>query len=100
LAVELVEVDRERAEAAGQRLAEIWQRAVRRGRLSAGQAEDNRGRVTLRTGLAEVAPAPDVIVEAVPERADLKRAVLAEAEALRPALLGSNTSSIPIADLA
>ena len=56
--------------------------------------------VTLRAGLAEVAEGPDVIVEAVPERLDLKRAVLREAAARQPALLGSNTSSIPIADLA
>ncbi|NGM12767.1 3-hydroxyacyl-CoA dehydrogenase family protein [Verrucosispora sp. WMMA2044] len=99
-AVELVEVDRDRGDAALRRLADLWERAVRRGRLDADQADANQARITLRAGLAEVAPAPDVIVEAVPERADLKRAVLAEAEALRPALLGSNTSSIPIADLA
>ncbi|GIJ22315.1 3-hydroxyacyl-CoA dehydrogenase family protein [Micromonospora lutea] len=99
-AVELVEVDRERGAAALRRLDELWERAVRRGRLSAEQADADRARITLRAGLAEVAPAPDVIVEAVPERLELKRAVLAEAEALRPALLGSNTSSIPIADLA
>ncbi|MEG3633036.1 3-hydroxyacyl-CoA dehydrogenase family protein [Micromonospora palythoicola] len=99
-AVELVEVDRERGDAAVRQLAELWARAVRRGRLDAEQADANQARITLRAGLAEVAPAPDVIVEAVPERTDLKRAVLAEAETLRPALLGSNTSSIPIADLA
>ncbi|WBB55948.1 3-hydroxyacyl-CoA dehydrogenase family protein [Verrucosispora sp. WMMD573] len=98
--VELVEVDRERGAAAVRRLTELGERAVRRGRLSAEQAAADRERITLRAGLAEVAPVPDVIVEAVPERAELKRAVLAEAEALHPALLGSNTSSIPIADLA
>ncbi|SCG61986.1 3-hydroxyacyl-CoA dehydrogenase family protein [Micromonospora coxensis] len=99
-AVELVEVDRDRAEAAAARLGELWDRAVARGKLDAGQAAANRDRLTLRAAPAEVAPEPDVVVEAVPERVDLKRAVLAEAEALRPALLGSNTSSIPIAELA
>lgn len=99
-AVELVEVDRDRAEAAAARLGELWDRAVARGKLDAGQAAANRERLTLRAALAQVAPEPDVVVEAVPERADLKRAVLGEAEALRPALLGSNTSSIPIAELA
>lgn len=39
-------------------------------------------------------------MEAVPERLDLKRAVLRDAAALRPELLGSNTSSIAIGDLA
>ncbi|MEV4462308.1 3-hydroxyacyl-CoA dehydrogenase family protein [Micromonospora echinofusca] len=99
-AVELVEVDRARGVAALERLGELWDRAVARGKLDAGRAAANRERVTLRTGLAEVAEEPAVVVEAVPERPDLKRAVLREAEALRPALLGSNTSSIPIAALA
>ncbi|MGN9763876.1 3-hydroxyacyl-CoA dehydrogenase family protein [Micromonospora sp. SD12] len=99
-AVELVEVDRARGAAALERLGELWDRAVARGKLDAERAAANRERVTLRTGLAEVAEEPAVVVEAVPERPDLKRAVLREAEALRPALLGSNTSSIPIAALA
>ncbi|MEV1315704.1 3-hydroxyacyl-CoA dehydrogenase family protein [Micromonospora arborensis] len=99
-AVELVEVDPERGATALNRLAELWERAVQRGKLSADQAAANRQRVTLRPTLAEVAPAPQVIVEAVPERLDLKRAVLKDAAELRPALLGSNTSSIAIGALA
>ncbi|RAO29497.1 3-hydroxybutyryl-CoA dehydrogenase [Micromonospora saelicesensis] len=99
-AVELVEVDAERGAAALNRLAELWERAVQRGKLSADEAATNRQRVTLRPTLAAVAPAPRVIVEAVPERLDLKRAVLRDAAALQPALLGSNTSSIAIGALA
>ncbi|MFG2047778.1 3-hydroxyacyl-CoA dehydrogenase family protein [Micromonospora sp. NPDC048935] len=99
-AVELVEVDPERGAAALNRLAELWERAVQRGKLSADEAAAHRQRVTLRPTLADVAPAPDVIVEAVPERLDLKRAVLGDAAALRPALLASNTSSIAIGELA
>jgi 3-hydroxybutyryl-CoA dehydrogenase len=99
-AVELVEVDPERGAAALNRLAELWERAVQRGKLSADEAATNRQRVTLRPTLAEVAPAPQVIVEAVPERLEEKRAVLRDAATLRPALLGSNTSSIAIGALA
>ncbi|MGC4745150.1 3-hydroxyacyl-CoA dehydrogenase family protein [Micromonospora sp. DT201] len=99
-AVELVEVDPERGATALNRLAELWERAVQRGKLSADEAAANRQRVVLRPTLAEVAPAPEVIVEAVPERLDLKRAVLRDAAALHPALLGSNTSSIAISELA
>ncbi|WNM41740.1 3-hydroxyacyl-CoA dehydrogenase family protein [Micromonospora halotolerans] len=99
-AVELVEVDPARGAEAVRRLGELWERGVQRGKLTAEAATANRERVTLRAGLAEVAEGPDVIVEAVPERLDLKRAVLADAEGRRPALLGSNTSSIPIAELA
>ncbi|MEU7652496.1 3-hydroxyacyl-CoA dehydrogenase family protein [Micromonospora taraxaci] len=99
-AVELVEVDPERGASALNRLADLWERAVQRGKLSADEAAANRHRITLRPTLTDVAPAPEVIVEAVPERLDLKRAVLRDAAALRPALLGSNTSSIAIGELA
>ena len=99
-AVELVEVDPARGAEAVRRLGELWDRGVQRGKLTEEAAAANRERVTLRAGLAEVAEGADVIVEAVPERPDLKRAVLREAESRRPALLGSNTSSIPIAELA
>ncbi|WP_433494688.1 3-hydroxyacyl-CoA dehydrogenase family protein [Micromonospora sp. CA-248089] len=99
-AVELVEVDPARGAEALRRLGELWDRGVRRGKLTEEAATANRERVTLRAGLAEVAEGADVIVEAVPERLDLKRAVLREAESRRPVLLGSNTSSIPIAELA
>ncbi|WP_410810440.1 3-hydroxyacyl-CoA dehydrogenase family protein [Micromonospora sp. 067-2] len=98
--VEVVEVDPDRGATALNRLAELWERAVQRGKLSADEAATNRLRVTLRPTLAEVAPAPTVIVEAVPERLEEKRAVLRAAAALRPALLGSNTSSIAIGELA
>ncbi|SCE85077.1 3-hydroxyacyl-CoA dehydrogenase family protein [Micromonospora mirobrigensis] len=98
--VELVEVDPARGAAAVTRLGELWERGVARGKLTAADAAANRERLTLRAGLAEVAERPDVIVEAVPERLDLKRAVLREAEGRQPVLLGSNTSSIPIAELA
>ncbi|MEU8166320.1 3-hydroxyacyl-CoA dehydrogenase family protein [Micromonospora sp. NPDC049004] len=98
--VELVEVDQARGATALTRLADLWERAVQRGKLTADEAAANRERVTLRPSLAEVAAAPAVLVEAVPERLDLKRTVLRDAAALSPALLASNTSSISIGELA
>lgn len=98
--VDLVEVDPARGEAAVARLGELWDRAVGRGRLTVAQADANRSRVAVRGALTEVSAGPEVVVEAVPERADLKRSVLRDAEHLRPALLASNTSSISIAELA
>jgi len=97
--VELVEVDRDRAAAAHDTLTGLWDKAVSRGKLSAAEASAARTRIVSVPSLADVAECPDVIVEAVPERLDLKRAVLAEAAGRRPALLGSNTSSIPIGAL-
>ncbi|GAB3151107.1 3-hydroxyacyl-CoA dehydrogenase family protein [Micromonospora sonneratiae] len=99
-AVDLIEVDAGRAEAAVGTLHGLWDRAVERGKLSPEAAADSRDRLTVRRDLGEVAEQPDVIVEAVPERADLKRTVLAAAEARQPALLATNTSSLPIGGLA
>ncbi|MFB9234848.1 3-hydroxyacyl-CoA dehydrogenase family protein [Plantactinospora siamensis] len=98
--VELVEVDAGRAEAGTASLHRLWDSAVRRGKLSAAEADTGRDRLAVRQDLAETAEAPAVTVEAVPERLDLKREVLAAAEARGPLLLASNTSSIPIAELA
>ncbi len=98
--VELVEVDPARANAAVKSLDEVWAKAVARGKLGDADAVAARQRLSTVERLADLAPAPDVVVEAIPERLDLKRAVLTEAAALRPSLLASNTSSISIDQLA
>jgi 3-hydroxybutyryl-CoA dehydrogenase len=99
-AVHLVEVDPQRRAGARQALDELWRGAVGRGRISAAEAESARTRVSVTGDLAEVAAGPDVVVEAVPENAGLKRAVLAAAERTGARLLATNTSSIPIGSLA
>jgi 3-hydroxybutyryl-CoA dehydrogenase len=99
-AVELVEVDPERGRSAVEALERRWAGAVQRGRLSGPDAASARSRVRLAGGLDDVAGGPHVLVEAVPERLDLKRSVLAAAEATDPRLLASNTSSIAIGELA
>jgi 3-hydroxybutyryl-CoA dehydrogenase len=94
--VDLVEVDPERAAAARVALDGLWAKAVDRGRLSAAEAGEAAGRVSFAL---TVAAGADVVVEAVPERLELKREVLAAAAQARPGLLASNTSSIPISQL-
>jgi len=98
--VEVVEVDAERSEHAVGRLGQLWDSAVDRGKLTADQVADAWTRFTVRSSLDLVEPAADLLVEAVPERLDLKRDVLAAAEAREPHLLATNTSSISIAELA
>ncbi|HWH00682.1 MAG TPA: 3-hydroxyacyl-CoA dehydrogenase family protein [Pilimelia sp.] len=99
-AVDLVEPDPARSRQAQESLDRLWQDAVRRGRQTGEAAAAARTRVVLRARVAEVAGGAEVAVEAVPERLELKREVLAAAEATGPALLASNTSSIPIGALA
>ena len=98
--VELVEVDPARADAAVTTMAGRWDRAVAQGRISADDAAAARARVSLVAAVEAVEAEPAVVVEAVPERLDLKRTLLRAAAARTPRLLASNTSSIPIAALA
>lgn len=96
----LVEPDEaQRARAAG-RLDEVLADGVRRGRLTPEQRAAAAGQVRLAGAIADLPPGLDLVVEAVPERADLKAGVLRAAEARVPRALGSNTSSISISELA
>ena len=65
-----------------------------------GSGDDVLARVVRAGGAADLAEC-GLVVEALPESADLKRRVLAEVSAVLPpgAVLGSNTSSIPLAEL-
>jgi 3-hydroxybutyryl-CoA dehydrogenase len=98
--VELVEASAELAVAAESRLVAILNDGVRRGKRSREDVAGALERIRLCVGIAEASPGPGVAIEAVPERAELKRAVLKAAEALEPLLLASNTSSLSIGELA
>jgi 3-hydroxybutyryl-CoA dehydrogenase len=101
LGVTFVEADQERV-ANGQRLIETsLGRAVDRGKLEAGARDEALSRIESSTDLSALADA-DLVIEAVIELSDEKRRVFARLdEVTRPeVVLASNTSSIPIVDLA
>jgi 3-hydroxybutyryl-CoA dehydrogenase len=77
------------------------ERLVAKGKLAAGDQQAIRGRIAAGTDLAALAAA-DLIIEAVVERLEVKRQVLAELDRRCPGttLLASNTSSISITRLA
>jgi 3-hydroxybutyryl-CoA dehydrogenase len=76
-------------------------REVKKGKLTEAEKPSVLARLKPVTDMAAVASA-DFVVEAVPEKIEIKRAVLAEADALlRPeVILASNTSSISMTALA
>jgi 3-hydroxybutyryl-CoA dehydrogenase len=76
-------------------------RAQSRGKLSAEDAEQLLGRITVTTELADLADV-DLVVEAVPERLELKAGLFAQLDKIcRPdVVLCSNTSSLSITELA
>ena len=88
-------------EATRQRLETSLTRAVKKGRLTSDQRLAALARITLTSELEDVAAA-DLIIEAVPEDIAIKTEILqALDEIVSPeAILASNTSAIPIAQLA
>jgi 3-hydroxybutyryl-CoA dehydrogenase len=101
LPVVLRDVDTVSLARAEKRIDTSLARAVEGGKLDASHAEVARGRIELTTALEAICDY-DLIVEAVPEDERLKLEVMASinASARDDAIIASNTSSIPIAQLA
>ena len=98
--VSVVESGAEAAEAARARLADGVTKAAERGKLTVDAAAV-RDRLVVVEGIDQLPAQADLVVEAVPERADLKIDVLTTAEAVvgDNTVLASNTSSLSIAEL-
>ncbi|MGI5147801.1 3-hydroxyacyl-CoA dehydrogenase family protein [Plantactinospora sp. CA-294935] len=101
LRVVAVEITAEALEHGRATLARSTDRAVERGRLSAADRDGLLGRITFAVGLPALAEV-DLVVEAVPERLDLKRRLFADLDRIcRPtAILASNTSSLSVTEIA
>lgn len=95
-----VEVDEDRAATGRERIQRSTDRAVARGKLSAESQTELLGRVKVTSSLAELAGC-HLVIEAVPERLDLKRNLLAEiGRIVAPdAIVATNTSSLSVTDL-
>jgi 3-hydroxyacyl-CoA dehydrogenase/enoyl-CoA hydratase/3-hydroxybutyryl-CoA epimerase len=81
--------------------ARIWRKKVERRRMSRGEMQRKISRITTTTdwtGFQHV----DLVIEAVVENLDVKRKVLAEFEAIAKdgAIFASNTSTLPITEIA
>lgn len=99
--VRLIDVD-DAATARGERLIEAdLARAVQRGRMTEQEAAAVRARVVADTELASLAGC-ELVVEAVPERLELKRDVMRRlAQACGPqTILATNTSSLLVSEIA
>jgi 3-hydroxybutyryl-CoA dehydrogenase len=83
------------------RLDQSLAHAAERGRLEPAQLESALGRIQLTVDLHDLADV-DLVIEAIPEDVEEKTRVLSEAAAIVAphAIVASNTSSIPITQLA
>lgn len=88
-------------DATRQRLEGSLDRAVKRGKHTAAERDSALARITLTSELKDVADS-DLVIEAVPEDVELKTSIIKELGGIvaDDAVIASNTSSIPIAQLA
>lgn len=79
----------------------MFARAVEKGRMMATEHEDAKRRLSACSGLADLAGC-ELVVEAIVEDLEVKRALFRELESLlgAEAILASNTSSLTVAEIA
>jgi 3-hydroxybutyryl-CoA dehydrogenase len=101
LPVVIRDIDEASLERARTRIDQSLNHAVRRGKLNEQAVQEVRGRIELTTDLEPVAAA-NLVIEAVPEDKRLKLEVMDLIDDVvdEHAVIASNTSSIPIAELA
>lgn len=97
----LYDTNPEAAASAKQQIQQQWKRLVEKGRIEDAQAGQWSARLQPVSALTELAPC-DLVIEAIVERLDVKRALFGELEAIvaPTAVLASNTSSLPITAIA
>jgi 3-hydroxybutyryl-CoA dehydrogenase len=100
--VVLVDVAAEVLERARSTIATNLDRQIKKGLLDAAAKEATLGRVATSTDLPRAVKGVDLVIEAVPERADLKHQVVAAVDAAAGAttIIATNTSSISITEIA
>ena len=83
-------------------IEQIVRKGVELGKVSAGEADAMLGRLSVTTRLAEALHDADIVIEAAPEKIDLKLALFAQIEQHAPAaaIIASNTSALSITELA
>jgi len=80
----------------------LLSREVEKGRLAQAEADTATARLTYTSDLAQVLSSVDLVVEAAPENIELKKQLFQQMEqhVSEQAILGSNTSSLPITEIA
>jgi 3-hydroxybutyryl-CoA dehydrogenase len=98
----LQDANREQLERATNEISAILEKGVATGRITDSDALDARKRLRAVASLDEAARGADLVIEAVPERIELKLELFAQLDRTAPAhaILASNTSSLSITEMA
>ncbi|MEQ6247555.1 3-hydroxyacyl-CoA dehydrogenase family protein [Sulfitobacter sp. HNIBRBA3233] len=96
----LVEPDAARGDAARERLRKAAEGGLARGKLTKAQAQAVTEGYRHVTTAGDLAEGLSLVIETVPERLDIKDAVLADIAARTPKIIATNTSALSIDRLA
>ena len=98
----LFDVSASQLDKARAQIQTIFKSAVDLGKATAGDVDAAAARLTTTTDVAEALAGTDFVIEAAPERIDLKLALFADIETHAPATapIASNTSALSITELA
>jgi 3-hydroxybutyryl-CoA dehydrogenase len=98
----LFDVSEEQLVKARAEIDRILRASVELGKVTAADAEAGLARLSTSTDVAKALDSADLVIEAAPERIDLKLALFAEVERHTPpaAVIATNTSALSITELA
>ncbi|MGE7112903.1 3-hydroxyacyl-CoA dehydrogenase [Lysinibacillus sp. NPDC047702] len=98
----IIDINEQALENAQNELTSIFEKSVTRGKLTVQQAQEARLRLAYVTDLAAVAKNADLIIEAVPEKKDIKKAVFEQMEQFASpyCLFATNTSTMSPTEIA
>ncbi len=99
--VSLYDMDWERVDSGLRRVGKNLDKGIERGKVTEAQREQTLARITGTIELAQAADGADLLIEAIPEKLEMKQALFSTLEALAPpgAVFASNTSSLSIAKI-
>jgi 3-hydroxybutyryl-CoA dehydrogenase len=102
LSVTLVDMNEDLLERALITIFKNMDRQVKKELISAGEKEAATARITTATSIEDAVEEAQLVVEAVPEKMELKESIFSELDSAAPAdaILASNTSSISITEIA
>jgi len=100
--VVVVDVSEEILRKALERIRWSLEKLAERGRISRGDVEATLSRIRTSTNLEAAAGSADFVIEAVPEKLDLKREIFSRLDKASPqhTILATNTSTLPITEIA
>lgn len=100
--VRLYDVNAEAVEAGVTRVRANLDKGIERGKVTEAERDATLARLTPATEIAKAVADADLVIEAAPETMELKAQIFAEVDESAPAhaILGSNTSSLSIGEIA